>query len=68
MRRRLNIQIQVIHKMNEIQLPEHRNPQHLGLPLCEISPMRNPLTLLNNYKSMTKKCEHLKMTTTKITS
>jgi len=27
----LKIEIHEIHKMNEIHLPKHRNPQHLGL-------------------------------------
>ena len=27
----LKIEIHKIHKMNEIHLPKHRNPQHLGL-------------------------------------
>jgi len=31
MRRRLNIEIHVIHKLYEIHLPKHINPQHLSV-------------------------------------
>jgi len=31
MRRRLNIEIHEIHKLYEIHLPKHRNPQHLSI-------------------------------------
>jgi len=36
MRPRLNIEIHEIHKLYEIHLPKHRNPQHLGLGQHEI--------------------------------
>ena len=31
MQRRLNIEIHEIHKLYEIHLPKHRNPQHLSI-------------------------------------
>ena len=31
MRRELNIKIHELHKMNEVHIRKHRNPQHLAL-------------------------------------